>query len=409
MSHSWPTMIILHIHPNDPIPLLAYSERPAGVPLLFFNHADHVFSLGVSFCDAILDFRRSGQNISKLERCQDNQASFLLPIQLLDPLGQFGELSIKRREKLRREARRRLDIGSNVRVALTVGHKYKYEPALGFDFARTAEAILTSEPSACIIAIGIPNSGRWQRLSNTLPGRFRALGRIESPEILSQYYMASNIFLEGFPFSSLTAMLEAGLYMLPVQRFLNTQCPLLSGDDRALDHVIPAVTSEDAYVAGGLKLLRSPNARLEGLGLRVREEILNVHCGASWIDDWLSPFIQRVMSADVHGEESAEMDADRSETADALLLSSHECLALLRWERRVPAFVTLEALSRASQLSPSIRTRLLGHAVAQGEPFSSLDAAWLFVVNVILTVAGYRRAYRLYQLVSRAVRSGRIR
>jgi len=36
--------IILHIHPDDPLPNIAFHDRPR--PVMFFNHADHLFSLG---------------------------------------------------------------------------------------------------------------------------------------------------------------------------------------------------------------------------------------------------------------------------------------------------------------------------------------------------------------------------
>ena len=45
-----PDIIVLHSHPNDPVPFAALANRK-GVPIVFYDHADYVFSIGRSLAD----------------------------------------------------------------------------------------------------------------------------------------------------------------------------------------------------------------------------------------------------------------------------------------------------------------------------------------------------------------------
>ncbi|MCA9749396.1 MAG: hypothetical protein KC414_09845, partial [Romboutsia sp.] len=55
--------IILHIHPYDVIPNIAFSKPIPGI-ITFFNHADHIFSLGSTVADAIINFRENAKTFS---------------------------------------------------------------------------------------------------------------------------------------------------------------------------------------------------------------------------------------------------------------------------------------------------------------------------------------------------------
>ena len=51
------TSIILHIHCEDVIPVLAFADESGLPPVLFLNHADHLFWLGTSVADLVLNLR----------------------------------------------------------------------------------------------------------------------------------------------------------------------------------------------------------------------------------------------------------------------------------------------------------------------------------------------------------------
>ena len=54
--------VILHIHPNDPLPNLAFYDQPK--PVLFFRHSDHLFNLGLDVARVYADIRPVGHEMS---------------------------------------------------------------------------------------------------------------------------------------------------------------------------------------------------------------------------------------------------------------------------------------------------------------------------------------------------------
>lgn len=292
-------LIVLYIHPNDPIANLALSDFQMPAKVIFFNHADHTFSFGGDISDAVFDFRPSGQRITMSRRgCQ---ASYLVPIPLVQ------EPKIIYNHKLDKEkVRQKFGIDSTDHILITIGDEYKYKAALGYDFKRCVRKILEKNQLVKIYAIGIPNKGEWKQLSKETSKRFIPLGRIKEKILLEDYLTVADIYMEGFPFGSLTAMLEAGLHCLPIQRMQNLQAPILSGDDVALDKIVSIATDEEKYVQGVLDLVNEPIHRRNNLGLKIRESIINNHCGENWVRSYLEPAIRAVST----GEYFAGMQND---------------------------------------------------------------------------------------------------
>ena len=58
-------LVVLHVHNNDVVPFLALAgmgrRRP---PVVFVDHADHLFWLGARFADLIVNTRLSGHRLA---------------------------------------------------------------------------------------------------------------------------------------------------------------------------------------------------------------------------------------------------------------------------------------------------------------------------------------------------------
>ena len=63
--------VVLNIHMDDPTALVAFGSEEFSRPILFFNHADHLFWVGKSISDIILDFRTI-KSITKTRRNIEN-------------------------------------------------------------------------------------------------------------------------------------------------------------------------------------------------------------------------------------------------------------------------------------------------------------------------------------------------
>jgi len=265
-------IIVLHTHPMDPLPVLSFAidDTP---PIVLLNHADHLYWLGASVADLVINLRDSGQSIT--QKCRGIENAIILPIPLGKAVFSSEDKSIY--FKRRNQEKEKLGIPEEAIVFLTIGTEYKYDALGDYDFINTAEKILERSPTAYLIAIGPAFGSRWEAASERCGGRLLALGVKED---LSTFHEMADIYLEGFPFGSLTALLEAGLAGLPcVGAPAITPLPYRS-DDIALDCMIkPSSIAE--YISEATRLAFDGDARVL-IGRNLKAAIYNHHCGSGW-------------------------------------------------------------------------------------------------------------------------------
>jgi len=265
--------VILHVHMDDPLPILAFAVDNTP-PVLLVNHADHVFWLGASVADLVANIRPSGQELTR--DCRGIEGSVCLPIPLKDTESGLGDRQHSvERKKLERD---RLGIPQDAIVFLTIASAYKYTPLNNYGFISVAQRLLERCPEAWLIAVGPDCEGPWAAASAKSGGRLMALG---VKQAVSPFHAAADVYLEGFPFGSLTALLEAGLSGLPfVAAPATTPLPLKS-DDLALEPMLTPASAED-YILEALRLAGDPQARLRE-GERTQTAIRQCHCEAGWL------------------------------------------------------------------------------------------------------------------------------
>jgi len=362
-------LVVLHIHPDDPTCLLALADNANGPTVVFFNHADHVFSIGMSIASCVLDLRPSGLGVTKTERVTSRE-SMLLPLPLEDPYAGRSVIDAESLLQMRVKARNLLGISRTARVGLTIGQEYKYRAIGQVDFGSMVTRVLSGHQDRLILAVGLPDRSRWAAIADSTAGRFRPLGVVEDPSLLQNLYQAADFYLEGIPMGSATAMLDAGLYGLPLVRFRYLEEPLLSGDDVALDPIVPRYDDVRAYESGVERLCNASNDDLLHEGLLIRQAILSVHCGGAWSDSYLSP----VMRAAVR----SLGDCSPAGAAEAPLVGQHEsgvshpALTEILRGHNSDNLVMLDAAADAS-LSVGMRFRLVCQAFRRGEVLSSSE------------------------------------
>lgn len=266
-------VVVLHTHMMDPIPIMAFAVEPLP-PIVFLNHAESLFWFGGSVSDLVADLSCSAQKRTKDSR--GISGSVLVPV----PLGQPPSAAdgTRANDAVRRSERIRLGIPDDALTFLTIGAAFKYEPIGSYDFLPVALRILQAVPGAQVIAVGPRNEGRWSSAYAKSGGRLRAVGRVTD---LDPLHAAADVYLEGIPCGSLTAMLEAGLAGLPCVRN-----PLLSGtighsDDPSFADV-PSPKDVEEYVGAAVELAASPAKRRQD-GIRLREAVMAHHCGEGWL------------------------------------------------------------------------------------------------------------------------------
>jgi hypothetical protein len=268
-------IVVLHTHPQDVLPILAFAlgEVP---PVVVLNHSDYLFWLGGSVADLVADLHRAASTLTKETRGISD--SFILPIPLVGP-ERLPEVAQSASDNLRREARAALGIPEKAVVFLTIGSAYKYSPIGDYSFLTAASAILAQLPHAYILAVGPEEQGDWATLATNTGGRLKAVGVHAD---LSLMFPAADIYLEGFPCGSLTALLEAGLRGIPCVRTPLTSKGVYCSDSDSISHVA-SPTDMGAYIATALTLGNSEvTRRTEGSVLR--NAIIEHHCGEGWLE-----------------------------------------------------------------------------------------------------------------------------
>ncbi|MFL6231271.1 MAG: glycosyltransferase [Pyrinomonadaceae bacterium] len=258
--------IILHHHPNDLVPVLALATARCP-PVAVLNHADHVFWIGSTVADVVIDFREYSQEVTKERRFAPE--THLLP-QPLD----VGAYNLSRAE-----ARRRLGIPDDQVMLLSIGSAYKYRPTGAHNFFRTGIKILSQNPEAHLYLIGVSWDDRVEYLREALHDRFHFLGVLDDPSL---YLAASDLYLNGFPLGSGMALLEAAMSAcLPLHAY-DMSAPWLAFYDIALAGLVSSPRDESEYISNICSLIRNRRVR-EDLAAEVRARARDYHSGDRWL------------------------------------------------------------------------------------------------------------------------------
>ncbi|QDR82796.1 glycosyltransferase [Sporomusa termitida] len=199
IAAAWADLVVLHIHPHDPIAPIAFGDD-GGPPVLFLNHADHAFTIGMSIADLVVELRAAGQLLSMTRR--NSPASVMLPIPLkLPPALQDKQL-----------AKQTLGISSDKIVFLTIATPYKLVPCGDYNFISLLREIIRLHENVEVLVIGPADAGEWAGLKRESNGRIRAFGIQHD---LNLFHSAADIYLVSMPMGSMTAVLEAGVLGIP--------------------------------------------------------------------------------------------------------------------------------------------------------------------------------------------------
>jgi glycosyltransferase involved in cell wall biosynthesis len=196
-------VIVLHIHCEDVIPLLAFADQSGLPPVLFLNHADHLFWLGTSVPHLVLNLRDAATNISVSRRGIELSRNFLLPT-IVDSTV---------RVRSRQEAKLELGLQPDTLLLLSVARKPKYRSLDGVSFADRHVRLLEKFPQARLIVVGSGEADDWQAAKKRVNGRITGLPEVPDPRL---YFEAADIYVDSYPFVSSTSMMEAAGYGLPV-------------------------------------------------------------------------------------------------------------------------------------------------------------------------------------------------
>jgi hypothetical protein len=264
-------LVVLHIHNFDVIPILAFADKDRSQPLLFVDHADHLFWVGASISDVVISLRDSGMQLAQQRRGIELNRSKLLPI-VLDPIHRTID---------RPTAKRQLGIAADTIVLLSIARSLKYRTIDGLSFAAAHVPLLTQYPQAILIVVGVGDRPDWQAAIEQTQGRIRVVSETDATAI---FYQAADIYVDSFPFVSNTSLLEAGSYVTPlVSRYpyRSDTCGILGADMPGLTGNLIRVRNLEEYTQQLAQLIADPEHRLS-VGAATSLKIAQTHWGRNW-------------------------------------------------------------------------------------------------------------------------------
>ena len=258
-------VVFLHLAPYDVIAVGAFAA-PGGPPVALVNLADQCYWLGSTVADAVVHLREVGASTSRDMRFTRND--LLLPIPLSDTHPDLAKA----------DARRRLEIPQSQLMLVSVGRAIKFAPTERLSFFRVACAILERNAEAHLYLVGVRIEEYAQRPGFVTHERMHFVGPVIDATV---YQRAADVYLEGFPFGSQTALLEGVMSGSPCVLAVAPATPLLATQDFALTGVVHNPGDEEEYVCHVSELLADPEKR-RATGFKLRENVLHYHVGEHW-------------------------------------------------------------------------------------------------------------------------------
>lgn len=183
--------IILHIHMNDPVPIVAFGVNEFKRPVIYFNHADHLFWLGVSVCDWCFDLNNVGHDLTVKRR--GISRSSILGIPFVE--NKYINSQIPKK--------------NNKKILFSSGNKNKFFSYDDKDFFDLVDVILSNEPDVYWIVIGTDlHSCKSHCLQKKFGKRFLIYSELDYFEYLEKLKSAY-LVIDSYPVGGGTALLDA--------------------------------------------------------------------------------------------------------------------------------------------------------------------------------------------------------
>lgn len=355
--------IILHLYPDDIIPVLAFASNDDCLPIAFAHHSDHTFWIAGSVANVVVHFRKQALEFLTERRGLDVKRSAILPLPLA-----HGSRTLSRDQ-----AKRALGYRSDIVLLLTIATPFKYRPIGSISFLDLVVPVLKQIPEAMLIAVGPELEGAWYSASVQTDRRIVPLGRRWDNDIL---YAAADIYLDSFPFSSITSLLEAGSQGTALLAYYppNPEPWLLSPGAPGLEGAMDLAGDAVTYRRLLTRLIRDIDFRYES-GEKARERIVSLHTGNSWAKS-LGSFYQILErsagqrcflgTSDVFDDSALDLAVAKLMSSGSADLAIDRYLADLPYLSRAPVLWHLLTrgfdFSLSLLLPPALERLVAGHA-----------------------------------------------
>ncbi|NHO16515.1 glycosyltransferase [Acetobacter peroxydans] len=202
--------VVLHTHMQDPIATLALGAQNFAASVIYYNHADHRFSLGMGAASVVAETRSWGKNISSLKRGITESVVLGIPLQK-DMAGHYRKNF---------STRAKLNISAASKVIFSAASEHKFIPFQEFNFLHAAVKILLQQPTAHLLLVGVGKDFIQRNLMD-IDGGEAVCARIHTAsavgeELFINYLMTADLVIDSFPENGSTTLMDCVSCGLPV-------------------------------------------------------------------------------------------------------------------------------------------------------------------------------------------------
>ncbi|HEX5473147.1 MAG TPA: glycosyltransferase [Vicinamibacterales bacterium] len=264
-------VVALHLFPDDIVPSIALVAPPPDQRVVFVHHSDHTFWVGRRVSHLFAQLRDTPSFPLERRRGISGADTTLLPIPLARPA---------RPESSKTAAKLSLGQPHDAIVLLSVATSFKFDPIDPPHLLDLIVPVLREHPRAVYLAIGPHPSRAWAEAAAATGGRVVALGPRHDT---AAFYAAADVYLDPYPFSSITSLLEAGSHGVPLLGYVPNRpsAVLMSAGAPGLERSMLRAPTPEAYAAVLRELLESASNRT-ARGEWTRHAIVHDHCAGGW-------------------------------------------------------------------------------------------------------------------------------
>ena len=203
--------IILHTHMEDPTALVAFGTNDFKRPVIFYNHADHMFWLGKSIIDKLATLREYADTLTIPKR--NIKDSFMLGVPIESKNRQIIDKKI---------AKEKLNLDTNKKLIVSAGGSHKYTPMFGKSFVDYLLNIIKENDNLQIIIIGpAPKEKLWKQAYKKSNGLIKTIGQVDYNNGYFDYMNAADLVIDSWPMGGGTVMIDAISCNTPVLSLKN--------------------------------------------------------------------------------------------------------------------------------------------------------------------------------------------
>lgn len=271
-------VVVQHVHPYDTVALAAAGLPGSRPPMIYENHAEHVYWVGLGGADVVSDYHAFSQQVSHGLRGVATERLGLLPI----PLEDLRSAEDADLQAARHTVRTRLGLRPDAVLGLTVAAEHKISPMWGRGLGRLVDRVLAMCPRLTMVFVGPSPQGTLAGLAARHRGRVHVLGALPGVE---DFYAAADIYVDSYPSRSGTSVLEAAVHGIPVLSLADL------GEDAGFAQLYqadspgmvgnPRADTQQRYIAMARALVNDAGLRAQR-GSDLRAAVLGAHCGDGW-------------------------------------------------------------------------------------------------------------------------------